>query len=227
MELNISENDKKQKRIAEKKWLKRLELSFEQNYFQDPEKKLSNYKDYCDRNYQDLCGVLIGACEIQKDDLIVDYGCATGLLVSAFKKLGYENIVGTDISYWAIEYGKTKLDLEKELQHFNRNLLIEDKDWLIMLDVLEHIQTEQELRLLLKLVRFRKGLVLRIPVTNEAGKFYLEVSEKDETHLQRHTKNWWIDLFSSFGLQPIKYFDNNDFIWDSQGVLSVILFKEG
>jgi len=46
-------------------------------------------------------------------DVIVDYGCATGVLISSFKKLGFKKLTGTDISYWAIEYGKREFHLTK------------------------------------------------------------------------------------------------------------------
>jgi len=204
-----------------------VESIFEKEYFQDSEHTLSNYEDYCRRRYEGLCQALITECGIQKDDYIIDYGCATGALLAAFKAHGYTNVVGTDISYWAIEYGKTKLGLESELQYYNRNLLVQDKDWLIMLDVLEHMPTENELRLTLKLVSHRiprKGMILRVPVPVKEGEdYYLEASRFDKTHVQRHTKKWWLSLLSEFGLHASKYFSEKPDIWDSKGVLAVLL----
>ncbi len=70
-------------------------------------------------------------------------------------------------------------------------------------------------------------MIVRIPVADSDGNYHLEVSNSDKTHLQRHTKKWWLNLFSSFHLKPKKYFSSNEIIWDSLGVLAVFLTREG
>ncbi len=202
-------------------------LVFEQAYFMDNNGLLSNYENYLNRNYSALCSTLISECAICRTDRIVDYGCATGLLVKAFKDLGFADVVGTDISYWAIEWGKLNLDLESELQYYNRNLLAEGMDWLILLDVLEHFPTEEEIDLTLRLVSKsppRKGVVVRLPVVLREGEdFPLEKSRIDKTHVHKHTSYWWLSKFSAFGLEAKKFFSNNGVIWNSSGVLTVLL----
>lgn len=198
---------------------------FEQGYFEDS--CYSNYLKYNDRCYDRLATTLVSECAMQTKDVIVDYGCATGILISSLKKQGFRNLTGTDISYWAIQYGKRQFGLVKELQHYSWHLLMIPKDWLIALDVLEHIPTHQELLLTLKLIQasiIRKGFIVRLPVSvNENEDFYLEVSRKDQTHFQKHCKHWWLKLFASFDFYPMKYFSSEPEIWDSTGVLAVLL----
>jgi len=201
------------------------QMLFEQGYFENS--CYSNYLKYNNRCYDKLAATLASECAMQTKDVIVDYGCATGILISSFKKLGFKNLTGTDISYWAIEYGKRALHLTKELQHYNRNLLTIPKDWLIALDVLEHIRTREELLFTLKLIQtsiIRKGFIVRLPVSaNEKEDFYLKVSRTDKTHFQKHCKHWWLELFDSFDFYPMKYFSSKPKIWDSTGVLAVLL----
>ena len=198
---------------------------FEQSYFE--ESYCSNYLKYTDRCYDKLAVALASECSMKTKDVIVDYGCATGALISSLKKLGFKKLTGTDISYWAIEYGKRQFHLTKELQHYNRNLLLAPKDWLIVLDVLEHMPTRKELRLTFKLIQasiIRKGLIVRVPVSaKEKEDFYFEESRKDKTHFQKHCKKWWLKFFASFDFYPLKYFASEPQIWDSTGVLAVLL----
>ena len=169
---------------------------------------------------------MIRVCNITKTDRIIDFGCATGALLHEFKKRGYDRIKGTDVSYWAIEWGKQKLKLDKELDYYNRNLLTEQKDIVIMLDVLEHIPSVTEIRLILKLTKkkHRGQLIIRIPVAIEEGlDYYLKVSRNDKTHVQCHCKRWWLQLFEEGGYELIKEFYEKGVIWSSKGVFTGVL----
>ena len=95
--MNLPDPNEKANKDGKDKEKKSEGLSFEQNYFEDREKKVSNYVAYSDRNYDGLCNAIIETCRIQKDDFVVDYGCATGVLVLAFRKRGYNNVIGNNI----------------------------------------------------------------------------------------------------------------------------------
>ena len=89
------------------------------------------------------------------------------------------------------------------------------------LDVLEHIE-DQELEEILSFI-VAKELVVRIPVTAKEGEdFVLDVSKKDKTHVQKHSKTWWLHLFNRYGFH-LKTVLRHTNIYDSKGVLSVIL----
>lgn len=179
----------------------------------------SNYLDYRNKKFSDQVTDIINILCLNKDDKILDFGCATGGLLKELKNKGFNNVKGTDISNWAIEYGKEFYNLESELEFYNRNLLCEKFNYVVMLDVLEHLPT-YELETVLKLMK--KGLLnkllVRIPVSSKEGEdFFLEVSKNDKTHIQVHSKDWWINKIENFGFVYLTDIHKNT-IFSSEGV---------
>lgn len=156
---------------------------------------------------------------------IIDFGCGYGGLMAELYSQGLTNIVGTDISQWAIDHGKQRFPaLADRLQYYNRNLLAEPHVGCLMLDVLEHIP-EYEIEILLKLAR--KGcagyVIVRIPVCDkEHETFVLPVSNNDPTHITCHTKAWWTDVFNQHGFNKVMPFTRHS-IYDSPGVFVAML----
>ena len=190
-------------------------MIFEKDYFKDS--VLSNYRDYRKKKYDALFEDLLRLGIVQGDS-IVEFGCATGALIYEFVNHGYTNIVGTDVSWWAITYGRNELGIpDTKLQYLNYNLLASLSDWLLCLDVLEHIGTD-ELKHIIDIMCARR-LVLRVPVCAREGQdFVLDVSKNDKTHIQCHTKLWWKELLSrryTFD-RPIA----GNAIYDSEGVFA-------
>ncbi len=192
-------------------------MKFERPYFQDS--KTSNYKDYTHRKFNSLATELIQGAGLEKDDRILDFGCATGGLVNYMRQKGFSGTIGTDISYWAISHGRKEFGLSSDvLHHYNRQLLEGDFDIVLMLDVLEHVHTE-ELDNMLGCLATRR-IAVRIPVSAREGEhFVLEVSRNDKTHIQIHTKIWWEELLARHGFGMDKLFTGR-VIHDSEGVLS-------
>jgi len=190
---------------------------FEEAYFKDS--LISNYRDYTQRKYHNLCEELM-SMGMKPEHTIVDFGCATGALLCEFLKRGYNNIRGTDVSFWAINYGRNMYGLsEGQLQYLSYSLLEAGADWLLCLDVLEHIGNE-ELGRILGIIRCDK-LVMRVPVSVEEGDPYiLEVSRNDKTHIQCHTKNWWLVLLSHYA--TFEAYIRGRTIYDSPGVLAAV-----
>lgn len=186
----------------------------------------SNYTDYRKKKFDKQADDLIFAFKLEEDDFIVDYGCATGGLVAALKERGINHVIGTDISDWAINIGK-KTHPNIRLEHYNRNLLVETyykKDLIIMLDVLEHMDDDELRRVIALLKQYppKKGIVIRMPVSKKnGGKYVLDVSENDKTHVQRLTKFTWKNMFSKAGyhFEPL----NLRTIYDTEGVLAGVL----
>ena len=197
-------------------------MNFEKGYFVNS--KISNYKNYSKRKFVQQTRDLIQLLDIKQSDYILDFGCATGGLLYEFKKMGYVNICGTDISYWSIQYGKEVLGLEKELRYYSLDVLSHHKDHLIMLDVLEHIPTVEELEHILKLAstNLLKSCAVRIPVCNGLGDdFVLDVSRRDKTHTLCYPKDWWKQKFLEAGFKDIKPVFSES-IYDSDGVYSFV-----
>ena len=169
--------------------------SFEKEYFINS--KVSNYQNYLTKKFSQLAKDIIKYFGLKKTDVIIDFGCGCGGLVFEIKKHGFSSIKGTDISHWAIEEGIKMFSLDKEIEHYNRNLLTQPKDYVFLFDVLEHMP-QYEIGFVLELAKknLRKFVIVRVPVCRKEGEPYaLEVSRNDKTHIQCHTREWWINRF--------------------------------
>ena len=193
-------------------------LKFEEPYFKDSQ--ISNYEDYTQRKHDKLCEELI-SMGIEPKHAIVDFGCATGALMHEFLRKGYRNIRGTDVSFWAINHGRTTFGIaDDRLQYLNYSLLESGADWLFCLDVLEHIGSV-ELQKILGVIQCGR-LVIRVPVSAmEGGPYILPVSRNDKTHIQRHAKDWWLNLLSNWA--TLEAYLEGCTIYDSLGVLAAVL----
>jgi SAM-dependent methyltransferase len=198
------------------------DLKFEKGYFINS--KRSNYEDYRRKKFNFLAWHLINALNIIRTDKILDFGCATGGLLKEFKFLGYDNLKGTDISYWSIDYGKEHYNLGDILEYFNVNLLTEKHDYILLLDVLEHIPSITEIERYLKIIE-TKRIIVRIPVSVKEGEpYYLDVSRNDSTHVQCHTKEFWTNLFKKYDFILEKKLSTKA-IYDSKGVFAGVFKK--
>lgn len=192
-------------------------MLFDKDYYVNS--KISNYEDYRQKKFSGLADDLYPYLRHRR---VLDYGAATGGLIQELISR-YVYCEGTDISYWAVEYGKKHYDLEHFLHHYNPALLSGDFDVILFLDVLEHIPDESLYNILNKLKAVE--LIVRIPVSKmEGADFVLDVSKNDKTHIQIHSKQWWLDLFSKCGYS-IRTVLKKEYIYDSDGVLAVVLTK--
>lgn len=190
-------------------------MPFNKDYYVNS--RISNYEDYREKKFSDLADDL---CPYLEHKCVLDYGAATGGLIY---ELTARNIYceGTDISYWAVEFGKKHYDLANLLHHYDPTLLTGNFDIVLFLDVLEHIPSE-ELECILNSI-YAQQLIVRIPVArNEGEDFVLEVSKNDKTHIQIHSKEYWLALFKKYGYTMFTPLNENN-IYNSDGVLAGIL----
>lgn len=199
-------------------------MKFEKDYYIGGQ--ISNYDNYFKKTFKEQATELINYFNLNKESKVLDYGCASGGLIKELKNRGIKRVVGTDISMFAIEYGKEHFMLEKELHYYNRNLLTKKYDLVVMLDVLEHM-CEYEIEFILKLLsKNKQSVLLRVPVSKKKGKPYvLKVSRNDKTHLICEPKNYWIGLFKKNGFE-LKEMLSLKTMYDSKGVL-VGVFENG
>jgi predicted TPR repeat methyltransferase len=206
-----------------------MKEKFKEDYFvKDVDSKDgSNYIDYRTKKFSVLADNIIEIFELGDNNSgkknILDFGCATGALLKELKDRGFSDIKGTDISNWAIEYGKDAFRLESDLEFYNRNLLCEPFDYIIMLDVLEHLP-DYELETVLGLAKkgLRHKLLVRIPVSLVEGEdFVLDVSKNDRTHIQIHDTQWWLNKIESVGFKYLTDI-HKDAIYSSPGVFCAI-----
>lgn len=193
-------------------------MNFEEKYFVKSD--ISNYRNYKDKKFHGLAEDLKGLLKGKK---VLDFGCATGGLTAALRAEEID-CIGTDISYWAITFGREAYGLPPAvLQFYNRQLLDEPFDVVLFLDVLEHISTE-ELHAMFKIIKARE-IIVRIPVALCEGQDYLlEVSRNDKTHIQVHSKGWWRDFFLRHGYEE-KGVIAMESIYDAPGVMAMVFVR--
>lgn len=196
---------------------------FGQDYFVGGER--SNYSDYRAKRFDGLADDLIKSLPLRPMDSIIDFGCATGALMHALKRKGIHNVKGTDVSMWAVNYGRDTFGFSyDQLQYFNLNLLCEPKEWIIALDVLEHCPPGELERILQTMKDHppKKGLAVRIPVSAKEGEdFVLDVSKNDRTHVQIHEAQYWRLVLGDYGFAETKKLNEKN-IYDSKGVYCAV-----
>jgi hypothetical protein len=150
------------------------------------------------------------------DSSILDYGCAVGFLLEGFKKLGYTNLNGYEISNYAKEICYQKnLNIIENLNQKNYNFAF-------FLDVLEHM-SQESINDLFSKCKFNY-VIVRIPCSTEENKgtFHLDVSKKDKTHINCKSKQEWINIFKNYGYKNIIRINLNT-IYDSEGVFCALI----
>lgn len=197
-------------------------MKYNKEYFET-----GNYKNYSERELkytklsEELVKLLSELNLINKNYSIIDYGCGTGHLVKAFKNLNY-NIVGLDISEYAINEAKDK-SLPVEYIDINSEHLSKLRtDVFICLDVLEHMVQKDVKTLFDKLDCI--CAIIRIPVASKyLGDFHLKISRKDATHINCKTANEWKVFFQPYFSTILDL--NLTSIYSSKGVISLLLIK--
>jgi len=173
----------------------------------------------CYVNYHWMPEATIGMAYYMVKDLpisngykILDFGCAKGYLVKAFRILGLEAF-GVDISDYAIS--KVDKDVEKYCKRIKnakdiKNLLkIKKFDWVIAKDVFEHIPEENLPVILRNLSSAAKKMFLVIPLGKDdaSGKFIVPEYDKDITHFTAKTDKWWRECFqkNNFSIERMSF----------------------
>lgn len=190
---------------------------FDEKYFSSV-----NYSDYLQRKFDLLAGDIIDEIKADVTDRIIDFGCGYGGLMYELFQANYRNIYGTDISNWAIDYGKKVFpDIADRLQYYNRNLLADEKNHVLFLDVLEHMpEHEAEFCLRFAGESLTGFVIARIPISlTEGEKYVLDVSNNDTTHISCHCREWWLNCFAESGLCFVEDIHKKS-IYSSEGVLS-------
>ena len=133
-------------------------------------------------------------CGIKPTDDILDFGCARGYVVRAFRELGY-NAFGVDVSKWAIDNADQSVKGYCSLNDWDWASF----DWIIAKDVLEHVEDLKKTCDQL-LERCIKGLFVVVPLSAMDGEPYVVPEyEKDVTHRHRLALLSWVSLFSRPG----------------------------
>lgn len=140
-----------------------------------------------------MCQAIVAYLKIETHQKILDFGCAKGFTVKAFRQLGF-NAFGIDISEYAIA------NADPEVRQF---LTLSDHptqvfDWVISKDVFEHIPYDAIDNVLMTLSQTCRQLFCVVPL-GENGKFVVPEYEHDVTHVIRENRDWWLQKFELAG----------------------------
>ncbi len=137
---------------------------------------------------------------IGREHTILDFGCAKGYLVKAFRLL-YRQAWGVDVSEYAIqnvdptvkEYCHLIED-PNDVNHYD--FVLNDWDFIIAKDVFEHI-SEEGMRWFLDRM-YAKRVFAVIPL-GDNGNYRCPVNDCDATHQICADETWWVKFFQDNG----------------------------
>lgn len=137
---------------------------------------------------------------IKKGLRILDYGSGTGGTLSILKEFG--TVTGADISSEAIKYSIQKDKSEIHLIQPNQSLpFIENSfDLITTLDVLEHIENDENMLLLIKKYLKPTGFIL---ISVPAYQFLWSEHDEALEHFRRYTASGLIKKITTAGFQPV------------------------
>lgn len=155
----------------------------------------------CYRNYHwlpeftiPMAMTFVDFLHIAPEHTILDFGCAKGYLVKAFRWLNRQ-AWGMDISPYAI----AKVDSEVKgycalVDQFNDK--IDGFDFIIAKDVFEHIP---QIPLRVRLQGMKAGKLFAVIPLGKNGKYYAKANNCDLSHIICETEEWWFKFFYEAG----------------------------
>lgn len=150
---------------------------------------------------------VIDYLKLDRDQKVLDYGCAKGFLVKALRLLRRQ-AWGTDISEYAINSADNNTRQYLELSDDDWVVPFEmDFDVIIAKDVFEHIDVDDIHYILTELGKKSKSLFAIIPL-GKNDKFVIPAYEMDVTHKLAKDPEWWKDRFEKAGwvLEDFSYY---------------------
>ena len=132
---------------------------------------------------------------------ILDYGCAKGYLVKAFRILDIPAF-GCDISQYAIS--QCDPDVRNYCRLMDQGTIPFDGifDTILAKDVMEHL-SEPEIDAFLKMAASRCKRLFHVTPLGDGTKFLIPQYEADVTHIQKQPLTWWLKKFESHGFAPL------------------------
>lgn len=143
-----------------------------------------------------MCQKIAEYLAFDKNEKILDFGCAKGYLVKGFTELSYD-CEGVDISEYAIS--QAPKEIKDKLFLYNReNFEGKFYNTVIAKDVFEHINPEELNRILWELSDVTDRIFCVVPL-GDGEKYIVPEYENDITHVIRQPKEWWINHFKICG----------------------------
>ena len=187
---------------------------YNEDYFErGPQAGVSLYTNYSWQSELTIPMVsrMIEELGIAVADTVLDYGCAKGFVVKAFRLLGRQ-AWGMDVSNYAIEH--CAQGMRRYLCHVDETQRAADWiwpegfpyqfDWCICKDVLEHVETPEELHVVLIMLRAMcKNMFVVVPL-GEDGVYNEPAYALDKTHHIAENVDWWLRAFHVAGFDYVR-----------------------
>jgi len=185
--------------------MKEISTMYDMDYYEDGERTgKSCYVDY--RWLPELTipmvQRMIEYLGIGTEESVLDFGCAKGYLVKAFREVGIE-AYGIDVSSYAT--ASAPMDIKEHIIKVVPGEIIpllggKKYDWFIAKDVFEHVEEKDLYNQLLCLgSACKKGFAIMPLGDGEA--FVVPDYEKDITHKTKQPLAWWINEFEKAGFE--------------------------
>lgn len=140
--------------------------------------------------------------------IVLDIGCADGLLVQAFRELGV-NAIGVDISHEALLISEEKSSLV--LSDARTGLPFKDEifDMVTILEVLEHLHLKEIDDVISEVNRVLRpnGIVLITTPTPLEQTIRKILGNADNSHITIKTKKFWVEKFKLKGFSQMEEFE--------------------
>ena len=179
--------------IMPKQLIKTLTSQYDSEYFEDgirSGKSCYEHFRWIECLSVEWARLRISELTIGGEDEVLDFGCAKGFLVRAFRQLGVKAF-GCDVSAYAIEHADPiaapwlrHMPYPTELPFAQRFA------WTIAKDVLEHIPSPYLETALRNLRHSSDGFFAVVPL-GDGERFIVDAYEKDVTHVNRQPVEWW------------------------------------
>ena len=150
---------------------------------------------------------MVNELGIRKSQRILDFGCAKGFIVKAFRIFDFE-AYGVDVSEYAIKNADSGVRDYCDLIHgvADPRVFARKYDWMISKDVFEHI-CEQDLMFLLEEASSYVDTifaVVPVAVDDTINSYIIPEYNRDVTHIIIKSAEWWEKLFVSCGWTSVK-----------------------
>lgn len=151
---------------------------------------------------------LIKRLGIEEYHTVLDFGCAKGYLVKAFRLLEIE-AYGCDISDYAIKMVDPEAADYCKLTKGESPIPFPDDfrfDWLIAKDVFEHLEVEYLQCVLREAYNRCKKMFVVVPL-GENNRFIVPEYEEDMTHELAKSAQWWRQFFlaNNWRIEQLQY----------------------
>jgi SAM-dependent methyltransferase len=137
--------------------------------------------------------------EIHDEDTILDFGCAMGYLVKAFRLLGFRSY-GYEISQYALE--NVPIDIQEYVYH-GYTWVRKKWDWIICKDVFEHIPYNHINQVIKDMRSCSRNIFIAVPLSDNGMNYNEPAYEFDSTHIIREDLTWWSNIFQSHLIEVV------------------------